>query len=432
MNKNVWIIGMALGLAACGNDSNNNATAQRPAVTGQLDYTDENQQKIGQLRGADVEELAFTAIGNRPVGGFQAKMKKPFDENQTDLAIDAGFLQNDLSQISNFFLILQPINKNTELACLGESSNLPFSCSPNSGKISFNVQNGQIKWAQQQSKFGSFTQNGQFNTQPEKFIVSHGELISTIDPKALVFQKNRFPIRTTQNINSAAADPITAIDYQAYQQNSPTGTPISQEIELALSTKNNYIRLDILNQKIIEFNFNPCVENCSYQTGKLNGLTSIKFNNAIFKNSNSTALEAQYFSVAFAEHQANLSFKNSQIKTNLFNIAASAANNRAIYNVNPVDNIGDTECNSRHLQITREQQTIQKIEWNCVREKTASTPYSYRTLAACGLPNTPTCQGASISADQHTFTFNRVNLSNQEQINGTLYFAGVSAEDAKP
>jgi len=464
MKKIILFSSIACALTACGGDGADPVPrTEPPAVSGKLTYTDESGKVVGELRGEQLAELELIATDNRAVSGLSVQSVQPNKDFPDDALLNVFLLDQVAPDRPNEYrasLLIQGVSNN--LVGLNDCFIFPRTddCDSNS-RLTIEPEKGVIKWEQNKAKTlkkGTGNLSEKDYVSPEYFYVS-GSLTSKIPPTNLIFKKDRFPV---QSINSSLNDSLMgAIQpkeiYAYYEDTGTIALPISQR-RLRLAVGNTELVLDAENQKIISYvntakiptliqlpdgttmpvdpvialsDWN-CVENCGYELATIGNQRRITLNNAVLQHKQNYLQRLTLMgAVEFAPHQAQLSLKQESINTEYSFVSSIVRNNTAIYtSILPVPRTASTCNNGKQIAIKRENQTIKSVEVTCDHWHSVTKTNVQTVFGVCGLPNAPTCTGASLSADGHTFTFVKTKLSNNEELNGTLYFAGVAAAES--
>lgn len=463
MKKIILFSSIACALTACGLASASEVTAQQtPAksvVEGGLTYTDHTGQQIGTLKGDDVEGLVLMAIDNNPLYHRLTVIPKEPPEkgvavvhahwlNVPDTNFPNRYRVGDLSHV---------INKDTESKC---DSATMISCIPDTAWLTVEPSTGLLVFEQKNAQTYQIVKatapdsagNSYPTTRRDLPIFVSGALSMHIRPNALVFQRERFPWRkfnsnlTTsifgayefRNVHNFVMPNFFSADM--IESNAPVGKPqpimdLYQRSQRDFRTAQT-MTFDPVGKKLLGLRRDGeswyCIESCDYQVSASNTMTNISVDSAKLKNfSDDQPMLTISGSASFDTHQSKISFKNLDFNVMYTNVNTFVENNTAYYDFQQEHIKNDSTCSNSSIELWHEQEIIKKVIVNCRLPETTSdstTESKYR-IFECGLPNTPTCTGASLSADGHTFTFVKTKLSNNEELNGTLYFAGVAAAD---
>lgn len=476
MKKIILFSSIACALTACGGDGADPAPrTEPPAVSGKLTYTDESGKLVGELRGEDLAEFQLVANGNNIISQMDIWTKAGL--NSPSKPPTVGVLWSGQDEKLAFeerspFVIRHQINENLVGGCIQggiftQTLGQPQDCIQNTTMLKLDSQSGSVIFTQKNTRLleqktsipVAATKDGiTIDINKPKYFYVSGSLSSTIPPTSLIFQKNRFPVRSiNSSLNDSLMGAIQPKEIYAYYEDVGTiALPTSQR-RLRLAVGNTELVLDAENQKIISYvntakiptliqlpdgttmPVDPvtslsewnCVENCAYELATIGNQRRITLNNAVLQHKQNYLQRLTLTgAVEFAPHQAKLSLKQESINTEYSFVSSIVRNNTAIYtSVLPVPRTASTCSNGKQIAIKRENQTIKSVEVTCDHWDSVTKTNVQTVFGVCGLPNTPTCTGASLSADGHTFSFVKTKLSNNEELNGTLYFAGVAAAD---
>lgn len=449
MKKTILLGSVACVLAACGLASASEVTAQqtpeKSVVEGGLTYTDHTGQQIGTLKGEDVKGLVLMAIDNNmPYQRFAVLPREPLENGVA--VIYAYRLNAPDARVPNRYMLgalEHLIERKLTSAC---DAYTVISCKPDTAWLTVEPSTGLIRFEQKNAK------TYQKNDSTDLPVLVSGTLSTYIRPNALVFQRDRFPRRTLNSSLTTSAfgdfQVRNAVElvmpYKSASEITETDEP--DDTPRPILTLNNHprilardaqhITLDPLSKKVLDFRSKDdrwyCIERCDYQVSMSNTMTNIRVDDARLKSARGDQPILTLSGVAiFDSHQSQIHFKNLNFNVMYTNVNTFVENDEAYYRFEQEHLANDSACSNSSVQIWREQGIIQKVIVSCeLLESTfgGATASNHKNFE-CGLPNTPTCTGASLSADGHTFTFVKTKLSNDEELNGTLYFAGVAAAD---
>lgn len=446
MKKIILFSSIVCALAAFGLASASEATAQQtPAqsvVKGALTYTDHNGQQIGTLKGEDVQGLVLMAVDNNmPYQRFAVLPREPLENGMA--VIYAYRLNTPDARFPNRYrlgALEHLIERKLTSECDAHTAR---SCTPDTAWLTVDPSTGLIRFEQKNAK------TYQKNDSTDLPVFVSGNLSTYMRPNALVFQQERFPRRT---LNSSLTTSIfgdfqvrNAVELVIPYKSAAEVTGIDDTPRPILTLSNHprilardaqHITLDPLSKKVLDFRSQDdlwsCIESCDYQISMSNTMTNVRVGGAKLKRvNNAQSIFTLSGIVNFDSHRSQIYFKNLEINIKYTNVSTSVENDEAYYRFEQEHLANDSACSNSSVQIWREQEVIKKIIVSCELPESISggaTASNHKTFE-CGLPNTPTCTGASLSADGHTFSFVKTKLSNNEELNGTLYFAGVAAAD---
>lgn len=258
MKKIILFSGIACALAACGGDGADPVPrTEPPAVSGKLTYTDESGKVVGELRGEDLAELQLKANGNTVISEIEvwkkADLHNPLKQPMVGVLWSGEDEKLPFEERSPF-VIGHQINEDFIAGCvqrgiftqvLGSDQD----CIENTTKLRLNTQSGDISWTQEKTRLlkqkplipvVSPKDGITLDINKPKYFYVSGSLSSTIPPTSLIFQKNRFPVRS---INSSLNDSLMgAIQpkeiYAYYEDTGTTALPTSQRrLRLAVGSK---------------------------------------------------------------------------------------------------------------------------------------------------------------------------------------------------
>ncbi|MEC7118918.1 MAG: hypothetical protein VXW65_03310 [Pseudomonadota bacterium] len=465
MKKTILLGSIACVLVANGLAHASEVTAQQtPAksvVEGGLTYTDHTGQQIGTLKGEDVKGLVLMAIDNNPLYHLLTVIPKEPPEKGVAV-VHASWLDVPDTNFPNRYRLADlwhVINKDTESKC--DSATI-ISCTPDTAWLTIEPSTGLLVFEQKNAQTyqivkatapDSAGSQSSTTTRRDLPIFVSGSLSTHIRPNALVFQRERFPWRkfnsnlTTsvfgayefRNVLNFVMPNFFSADM--IENNAPVGKP-QPIMDLYQRSQRDFrkaqtMTFDTVGKKLLGLRRDGeswyCIESCDYQVSVSNTMTNISVDSAKLKNfSDDQPMLTISGSASFDTHQSKISFKNLNFNVMYTNVNTFVENNTAYYDFEQEHVKNDSACSSSSVQVWREEEIIKKIIVSCeLPEATSgSTTESKYRIFECGLPNTPTCTGASLSADGHTFSFVKTKLSNDEELNGTLYFAGVATAES--
>ena len=446
MKKIILFGSIACALTACGGDGADPAPrTEPPAVSGKLTYTDESGKVVGELRGEDLAGLELGATDNRAIDGLNVRSIQPDKDFPDQFLLWVTSTYQDAAEQPNRytpFHFIQGFNKDW----VGSSFCFHKTINDCTSHLLVDSKAGRIDWEQNSVrvvKDNTGVYKDGITVPPEYFYVS-GSLQSQIPPTSLIFQKNRFPVRDTQGFfvdNGSGNFYIKDISYSYEYPDLPSRPLVlpPSELRLTLRSSEDILILDTKNLKILMFPTGgyesakdwTCIETCSYQITKNGNTYRITPQNAKWQYKyNSERIVELTGSVIFTPHNSKISMKKHAMNTDQFFISTSVSNNTARYTASFPTPPEAVTCNAgKGIAIERENQNIKSIGITCDHWDSVTKTNVQTVFGTCGLPNTPTCTGASLSADGHTFSFVKTKLSNDEELNGTLYFAGVAAAE---
>lgn len=463
MKKIILFSSIACALTACGLASASEVIAQQmlaqSVVEGSLTYTDHTGQQIGTLKGEDVQGLVLMAIDNNPL--YHRLTVIPKEPPEKGVAVVYGsWLDVPDTKFPNRYRLgdlSHVINKDTESKC---DSATMISCTPDTAWLTVESSTGLLVFEQKNAQTYQIVRatapdsagNSYTTTRRDLPIFVSGTLSTHIQPNALVFQRERFPWRMlNSNLTTSIFGDYEFRDVHNFvmpnffsadmiENNAPVGKPqpimdLYQRSQRDSRTDQT-MTFDPVAKKLLGLRRNGeswyCIESCDYQVSVSNTMTNISVDSAKLKNfSDDQPMLTISGTAGFDTHQSKISFKNIDFNVMYTNVNTFVENDEAYYGFQQRHIASDSACSNSSVEIWREQGGIKKVTVNCELPEATSgstTESNYRTFE-CGLPNTPTCTGASLSADGHTFTFVKTKLSNNEELNGTLYFAGVAAAE---
>ena len=452
MKKIILFSSIACALTACGGDGADPVPRTEPlAVSGKLTYTDESGKVVGELRGEELVELELGATDNQSFGSLAVRLLQQKEASPEFLPLVVIIDSQQNTQKPNSYsplMIIQKLSKNIGGSNLCSFSD-PDTCNAellvdsNKGKIEWKQINGKLQY--ETSVPDTTPKDGvTLDINKPKYFYVSGSLISTIPPTSLVFQKDRFPVRgITSTLKDSELGDIsfTQIEYE-YKYPELSSLPVippPSEMHLILYGQGVSLDLNVSQSSLVSYRSQRnmvntqwiCVENCGFQLIPASNGQRISLQKAKLRHENSPEQIVELNgAIDFKPHNVKLSLKKESINSDNLRIATFVSNNTARYTTYLPTTLGASACSSgKEVIIERENQTIKSVEVTCDHWNSVTKTNVQTIFGVCGLPNTPTCTGASLSADGHTFTFVKTKLSNNEELNGTLYFAGVAAAD---
>jgi hypothetical protein len=412
--NNMMRLGLAVGLVVllvgCGDDQPSPMAS--PIVQGEIKYFNLQGLQTGSLRGADIARVELKATGN------QTDYDVRFFDRQDQQVVWAfpNYFDFSANQFSFY------IDEKSQHGCMNNAlkgcDDLTLSVQPTLGALRLQAKQSPL------IELPSSTNNTQNGTMS-------GELRATIQPNALVFQTNRFPViqrSASMTLTKASSEKIYNLEAANYRRDVVWQQGrLVREIEL-LNTNDQPDSNDVIS---LDLQLDPdthqllaadgvCLANCQPQVIQTGNVLDLTWNQATFGALNSGQV---YHTMS---GRLMLSITTGQLNaasTTIFapqNFDAWVTNNTANYRFTQV--FASQQTQYKELKIAVEDGNIQQMT---LEDVVSGETSQVQLLASCGGKMGKPCQGIRLAADGRTFSFDQVKMLDGTTVSGSIIHGGV-------